>query len=36
MKNLFTRCLVILTFVCFAFTPPIHAQLPDPVTARPS
>ena len=28
MKNLCTQCLVILTFVCFAFTSPIHAQLP--------
>ena len=28
MKNLCTQCVVILTFACFAFTPPLHAQLP--------
>ena len=28
MKNLCTQCLVILTFVCFTFTPPLRAQLP--------
>ena len=28
MKNLVTQCVVILTFVCFACTSPLHAQLP--------
>ena len=28
MKYLCIRCVVILTFVCFAFTSPLHGQLP--------